>query len=320
MSQYQSGGSTASQRNYQDIPGRQMGADGREFRPPRASGAQRINPNYGRYERGNEQELDDIIRRWRNGQMQGAAAVSAINRLTGWGRNRANELLLYHPVSGTNTGPLQAHQAGGGTPFGTQGAGITGISGAQGIQGEFGEVPGRTLEDIFGTGTARNAQFGQAMDQQFGNVSPNFRDIIARQGPLASNAFELSGLLGGGTDFGEFLKNIGQNQWGFNAVPSRDVLNQAADRLRTAPSLVGEDPTNPTPWKLLAEQLRGDQLAQLSMATQGGINKLPVRFQGTASDLTRRAFDNILANQPETAAGAGSFQFLPYLQSQGWQF
>lgn len=221
-------------------------------------------------------------------------------------------------ITGPETEAGTGFQAGG--PAQTPGY-TPSISG--GIEGEFGELGAeRSLEDFFGTQVGRGAQFTDFISGMIPNASPRFREIAGGFIPeqAANAAFQMSALLGGTQDFGQFLPQLGSSGGELNLIPSQGTLGQVANILGQEPSLAGQDPLALDPVSMLTQQLRGDQLAQLDMATAGGITRLPVRYWNTAQDMVRRAFDQILAREGMGQENPGDFQFLKYLADRGFRF
>jgi len=171
-----------------------------------------------------------------------------------------------------------------------------------------------TLEDLFGAPTARQAEFGQHLNQRFPNVSGNYRSFLENQAPAFNRAFGLQDVASRSptNTFGEFLNSRGVQSFQPGGGASNSLLAVTANLLRGGPNA----PNLTNSQRAGIEGLSSNPRAQFDMALDPQINSLASRFRPSFRNLADRRFDSILAEQGTRP----DFQMLPFLQNRGFNF
>lgn len=259
-----------------------------------------------------------------------------VRRVQGFGYSPGGQAQIFF-TDGTILQDRQDHQGGSNirasmSPAADSGMGAPtgaapGTPGAGGVTptgfGRFGRLLDPTLEDIFGAGIARQAEFGNFLNQQqqpsgdTPGMSGAFRNFLERQSPLVATAFGLGDVLNPNppNTFADFLGGMqGNLAQGFGGG-TNDIfggLNAATNMLKGGPLAANLSNTQ----RAAISNLSADPLSQFQMALQPTLWSMPTRFRDPMEDLAGQRFDSVLAangTQP-------NFQFLPFIQSRGFSF
>jgi len=166
-----------------------------------------------------------------------------------------------------------------------------------------------SLEELFGANQARQAEFGNYLNQNVSGINGNYRDFLDRQVGATNRLMQLNDLLATNASptFTAFLNN---RLGGFNqATANTNQLNTAAEMLRAGQN-GGFSPSQ----NLAIDNLSSNPRGQFDMVLDYQLANLPSRFHAAGRSAGDRQYDSILAQQGLDP----NFNFLPFLQQRGF--